>query len=180
MSNLYHVVYKGQLIEGFDLESVKQSFAKAFKLDSTKSEKFFTGKAIVIKKNIDQQKARQYKHKMAKLGALVELRKVEENAVQENAKISLAETQQRTRQEVIERIRNAKQAEKVEKVEYDFSEIEYQPPNPLLQFVGFAGLGFAVADFSLNWMGLVKLTGFDWTPLITVLVSGIILKFSSK
>lgn len=180
MSSLYNVVFKGQLIEGFDLDSVKLAFAQAFKLDTVKSEKFFTGKPVVIKKSIDQEKAHLYRKRLAKFGALVELHQLDmtSDTAKTETKSSLADTQKRTREDVISRIQKAKQTERKTNVTYDFSDLEYRPPNRFLQLLGYSCLAFSIADFCLNWMGIINLTGFNWAPLVSVLVGGLALKFS--
>ena len=73
MSDMYEVAFSGQIAEGAELDTVKSNIAKMFKADDTKLAQLFSGKRIVIKKNIDQQTAAKYEAAMKKAGAVCEV-----------------------------------------------------------------------------------------------------------
>ena len=54
---LFEVAFSGQIKEGADLEQVKAKVGTMFKADATKLGHLFSGKRMVIKKNIDQATA---------------------------------------------------------------------------------------------------------------------------
>jgi len=97
---LYEVAFSGVILEGADIEQVKAKVAAMFKADATKLAHLFSGKRVVIKKNIDQATANKYKTALMNAGADCELKslsdaapsvsvdKPQERAVVESAKAS--------------------------------------------------------------------------------------------
>jgi len=74
----YDIVFKGKIAEGHDLSAVKQNLVKIFKSDLQKIESLFSGKTVVIKKNVELLAAQKYQVGLKKAGALVELRAIAE------------------------------------------------------------------------------------------------------
>lgn len=74
MSDVFEVAFSGQIAPGADLEQVKKNIGSMFKADEAKLAQLFSGKRIVIKKNIDQQTALKYQAAMQKAGAVCEVR----------------------------------------------------------------------------------------------------------
>ncbi len=72
----YDVFLEGKIKENQDVESVKNSIAKLFKLDKKKADKLFAGKRKAIKKNLDLKTAEKYKEKIEKAGALCSIDEV--------------------------------------------------------------------------------------------------------
>ncbi len=70
---LYEVAFSGQIVDGASLEQVKAKVAAIFKADDTKLAQLFSGKRIVIKKNIDQATANKYKKALNNAGAQCEV-----------------------------------------------------------------------------------------------------------
>ncbi len=70
---LFEVAFSGQIIEGANLEEVKANVGKMFKADDAKLAQLFSGKRIVIKKNIDQATAAKYKAALNRAGAECEI-----------------------------------------------------------------------------------------------------------
>jgi hypothetical protein len=70
---LYEVAFSGQISEGADLDDVKAKVAKMFNADDTKLALLFSGKRIVIKKNIDQATAAKYQSALGRAGAQSEI-----------------------------------------------------------------------------------------------------------
>lgn len=71
---LFEVAFSGQITDGADLEQVKAKVAAMFKADEAKLAHLFSGKRVVIKKNIDQVTANKYKTALNKAGAVCEVR----------------------------------------------------------------------------------------------------------
>ena len=76
MSDLYNVVFKGEILDGFKLVSVRENFAKVFKLEPAKVDSYFSGKALVLRKKVDHKTAYKFKAALAKFGASVELKRI--------------------------------------------------------------------------------------------------------
>jgi hypothetical protein len=70
---LYEVAFSGQISEGADLNDVKAKVAKMFNADDAKLALLFSGKRVVIKKNIDQATADKYKSALNRAGAQCEI-----------------------------------------------------------------------------------------------------------
>ena len=70
---LFEVAFSGQVSEGANLEEVKARVAKMFNADDAKLTQLFSGKRIVIKKNIDQATAAKYKTALNRAGAECEI-----------------------------------------------------------------------------------------------------------
>ena len=77
MSELYNVIFKGAVLEGFELERVQNNFAKSFKIELNQAEKYFTGKAFKIRKKITHKQAYQFKEKVESIGMSVSLQRIQ-------------------------------------------------------------------------------------------------------
>jgi hypothetical protein len=71
---LFEVAFSGQIDDGADLDEVKAKVAAMFKADETKLAHLFSGKRIVIKKNIDAQTAAKYQTALGRVGAKCEVK----------------------------------------------------------------------------------------------------------
>jgi len=69
----YQVIFSGKIIEHADIEMVKTNVARVFSLDTDKVETLFSGKRLVLKKDIDQSTAERYKLTLQRAGALCEI-----------------------------------------------------------------------------------------------------------
>jgi len=67
----YNLIFQGKIIEGASLEEVKNNVAKLFKADAAKTATLFSGKSIVIKKNLDKETTKKYLSVFKKAGAVV-------------------------------------------------------------------------------------------------------------
>ena len=69
----FAVVFSGRIVEGADPQQVRENLAGLFKVDAAKVALMFSGKPVLIKKGIDEAKARSYQAALWKAGAVVEL-----------------------------------------------------------------------------------------------------------
>ena len=70
---LYEVAFSGQISAGADLDEVKAKVAKMFNADDAKLAQLFSGRRVVIKKNIDQATAAKYQSALNRAGAQCEI-----------------------------------------------------------------------------------------------------------
>jgi hypothetical protein len=70
---LFEVAFSGQVSEGANPEEVKARVGKMFNADQAKLAQLFSGKRIVIKKNIDQATANKYLTALNRAGAECEI-----------------------------------------------------------------------------------------------------------
>ena len=66
----YNLVFQGEIVADAALEDVKNNIAKLFKADAEKTAQLFSGKPIVIKKNLDEQTSNKYLDILNKAGAI--------------------------------------------------------------------------------------------------------------
>ena len=71
---LYEVAFSGKISDGADLGEVKARLGGMFKADESKLTQLFSGKRIVIKKNIDKQTAIKFHAALKRAGAECEVR----------------------------------------------------------------------------------------------------------
>jgi hypothetical protein len=67
---LFEVVFSGQVSDTTDTDNVKARVGKMFNANAAKIAQLFSGKRIVIKKNIDLTTAEKYQNAFAKAGAI--------------------------------------------------------------------------------------------------------------
>lgn len=69
----YQVVFRGEIAPDTRMEEVKANLAKLFKTDDARIERLFSGKAVVLKKNLQQEDGERYRILIEKAGALCEV-----------------------------------------------------------------------------------------------------------
>jgi len=69
----YQVIFSGKIIEHADIDMVKANVARVFSMPDDRIEKLFSGRRLVLKKNIDQATAERYKTTLQRAGALCEI-----------------------------------------------------------------------------------------------------------
>lgn len=67
----YAVVFRGELVEGFQLEQVKASLAELFGLGAERLEQFFTHPQVVLKRGLSHADATHYQDTLRRIGAVV-------------------------------------------------------------------------------------------------------------
>jgi hypothetical protein len=70
---LFEVAFSGQISDGANADEVRARVAKLFNADEAKLAQLFSGKRIVIKKNIDRATASKYQTALARAGAECEI-----------------------------------------------------------------------------------------------------------
>ena len=76
----YAIVFKGDIVEGFEQGAVQAQLARLLKLDPRKAAALFSGKQIVIKKTADKVEAAKYGKALKKVGADVKVRIIKADA----------------------------------------------------------------------------------------------------
>lgn len=71
---LFEVAFSGQVSEGANPEEVRAKVGKIFNADEGKLAQLFSGKRVVIKKNIDKATAAKYKTALNRAGAECEVK----------------------------------------------------------------------------------------------------------
>lgn len=69
----YHVIFEGQTTGEKELAEVKRNLAAMFKMNNTQVESLFSGKPVVIKRDIDAQTAQKYAAAFKKAGAVCKI-----------------------------------------------------------------------------------------------------------
>ncbi|MFT7561133.1 MAG: hypothetical protein ACI93R_003058 [Flavobacteriales bacterium] len=74
----YNLVFKGELVRGADLVDSKKKVQGLFKVSSAQVETLFSGKSVVLKKNLDFATATKYRVAIKKAGCRVDIVEHEE------------------------------------------------------------------------------------------------------
>jgi hypothetical protein len=82
---LFEVAFAGEVSAGASLVEVKASVAKMFNADAAKVAHLFSGKRVVIKKNIDQATAAKYRTALNRAGAECEVSRMGGESAAPNA-----------------------------------------------------------------------------------------------
>ncbi|WP_053981414.1 hypothetical protein [Marinagarivorans algicola] len=85
-SEKFDLVFSGQILPRQELETVKANMAALFKISSAQVKVLFSGKTIVLKRNIDLTAANRYRVAIKKAGARVDLLKAGTASTQVAAK----------------------------------------------------------------------------------------------
>ena len=71
---LFEVAFAGEIADDANLDDVKAKVGKMFNADGDKLAMLFSGKRVVIKKNIDQATAAKYRTALNRAGAVCEVK----------------------------------------------------------------------------------------------------------
>lgn len=69
----YEIAFRGRVVDGTDLDSVKAKIAAMFKADENRLEQLFSGRRVVIKRQADEATAARYRGAFQKAGAVCEV-----------------------------------------------------------------------------------------------------------
>lgn len=69
----FDLVFKGQLVKTVELNTAKRNLSALFKISPEKTEALFSGKPVVLKRNLDADVANKYRVAIKKAGALVDV-----------------------------------------------------------------------------------------------------------
>jgi len=83
----YQVIFSGKIIAHADLDMVKANVARTFSMPPEKIEKLFSGRRLVLKKDLDHATAERYQHTLKRAGALCELEDTSANPAQETSPV---------------------------------------------------------------------------------------------
>ena len=66
----YQVIFRGEIVDGYETAKVKRNLARLFKADVKRIEPLFSGQPVVIKEDLDAQTAETYQKKIKEAGAI--------------------------------------------------------------------------------------------------------------
>jgi uncharacterized membrane protein YjgN (DUF898 family) len=69
----YHVIYRGNLREGFEFETAQRNLSRMFNLPDHKAEKILKARKVILRKNVDQAAARTFAAVMKRAGIDVDI-----------------------------------------------------------------------------------------------------------
>ena len=78
--NKFNLTFSGEILPGFKPARVKAAFAKLFAIDDPKRvDLFFSGRSVVLRRNLERKEAADYFRKRHDIGLRSELVKVDED-----------------------------------------------------------------------------------------------------
>jgi len=72
-SQLFDIIFRGDIMPGHQLPDVKKTLARLFKADEQKINALFTGAAVPLKKNLERPSAEKYQAVLRQAGADVQI-----------------------------------------------------------------------------------------------------------
>ena len=66
---LYKLIFEARIQSGFKEKTVKKNLQDLFKADNEKMQRLFSGEPVIVRKNLPEDKIRQYERAMIKAGA---------------------------------------------------------------------------------------------------------------
>jgi len=68
MSKHFQLVFEGETLEGFDPDDVRRHVGEHMKLDAARLENLFSGRRVVLRRGVDEERAHRHKRQFASLG----------------------------------------------------------------------------------------------------------------
>lgn len=92
----YNLVFSGELVRGADPEQARRNIGQLFKISDEKVQALFSGKPVVLKKNLDFATANKYRVAIKKAGCRVDLveNKPVENPVEKKPEKAVFQSQE--------------------------------------------------------------------------------------
>jgi thiol-disulfide isomerase/thioredoxin len=97
----YRVVFKGEILDGMQVEEVKKNLAALFKATEAQIERFFSGKRLAIKKDVDHETAMKYLKAFERVGALCRVEELETHAGLEQPLMMEKEREEQRQQDLM-------------------------------------------------------------------------------
>jgi|TARA_B110000196_G_C21133566_1_gene659791 hypothetical protein len=88
ISIVYAIVFKGEILEGFQPISVKAHLSKLLKADGDRMKVLFSGKQVVIKRTADKAEAAKYTNALKKIGADIKVKGIKVDAPSAKPKVA--------------------------------------------------------------------------------------------
>lgn len=88
----YAIVYKGEVLEGFQTFAVKAHLSKLLKADADKMATLFSGKQVVLKRTTDKKEAAKYGNALRKIGADVKVKVIKSDSAKASPAASKSES----------------------------------------------------------------------------------------
>ena len=70
----FELTFSGQIVEGFDPETVRRNAVRLFRLSSEKADRLLSGTTIILKKRLPEAVADSYRVKLIAAGLLCDIR----------------------------------------------------------------------------------------------------------
>lgn len=87
-SIVYAIVFKDEILEGFQPISVKAHLSKLLKADGDRMKVLFSGKQVVIKRTADKAEAAKYTNALKKIGADIKVKSIKVDAPSAKPKVA--------------------------------------------------------------------------------------------
>jgi uncharacterized protein YbjQ (UPF0145 family) len=78
MATQYHIIFEGKVLPGKDVDSVKKALMDLLKVDTKAIDRLFSGKPVVIQKNVNEETGEKFRKAFERAGALCAVEPVKE------------------------------------------------------------------------------------------------------
>jgi len=97
----FRVVFEGEILDGLQVEEVKRGLASLFKASEAQIERFFSGKRLSIKKDVDHETAMKYVKAFERVGAICRMEALETHSSLEQPLMLEREAEKPKQQDVV-------------------------------------------------------------------------------
>lgn len=97
----YRVVFEGEILDGLQVEEVKRGLATLVKASEVEIERFFSGKRLLIKKDVDHETAMKYVKAFERVGAICRMEALETYSNLEQPLMLERETEKAKEQDIM-------------------------------------------------------------------------------
>jgi len=96
---LYRVIFEGEILEGSQVQEVKRALAKMYNRTEDQVERFFSGKRLAVKKDVDYETAMKYVKAFERAGAVCRVEELETHTGLEQPLMLEKETEKPSQQD---------------------------------------------------------------------------------
>ncbi len=69
----FNIIFSGKIVDNFEVQEVRKNLSSLFKMDEKRIERLFSGKRIVLQRNVNRETALKYQKAFQKAGAICEI-----------------------------------------------------------------------------------------------------------
>ena len=138
MKNHYHIVFEGKTVPGKEIDLVKKALMNILKADDKSIDRLFSGKRVLIRKNVEAGTAKKFQKAFEDIGAVCNLEKVrvsgEVSAPNQQEGIEMTEADSRENQAV--KPKSAESVRTADGEEMIITNIETVPGKSIVEHFG--------------------------------------------
>ena len=138
MKNHYNIIFEGEIVPGKEIDSVKKALMNILKADEKGIDRLFSGKRVLIRKNVEAETAKKFRKAFEDIGAVCNLEQVkasgEGDAPNQQEDISMTESDSGEKQ--VSKSVSTQSVKTVDGAEIIITNIETVPGKSIVEHFG--------------------------------------------